>query len=386
MSIKSKELTNRLNKLPVYEDDYTNIPKLNDKDRKSYNEKMLLLNEFKEVEKPKYSSSIIKEILNIKNNLKNYEDITNEEIIEDIEENLEKHYEIAKKIKIVDKPVYDSKYIEKVINDTNEYEKLLTLIESLKSNIKEEYKSDKTLEYLNEIKNNIIDNDKIIFNIKTNTNKINNTKTKIDNIKIDEDLDEDINSIKDEIHDLKYDIKLRINSNKYMELYDEYVYNREQLEIEKNNMFYCETLKNKLKKCEKESLDNILTTINLTINEIIPKLFKEKIAVEFSFKTSKDGKEKDGLDIKVYHKGSERKKLSVLSGGEKSRFHIAFTLALTLMQNSTIVLLDEILKGLDPDNIELCMKVINEITPDTTKICINHNDSDHNYDHIINIE
>lgn len=113
-----------------------------------------------------------------------------------------------------------------------------------------------------------------------------------------------------------------------------------------------------------EALSHILTTIqraeNLAIQECVSQLntsaklylsvfFSDPIGVELkTFKETKKGS-KPQIDTTIFLNGTSDYDFSDLSGGEKDRVALAFTLALTEMSPINWILLDEAISSLDED-------------------------------------
>jgi len=138
---------------------------------------------------------------------------------------------------------------------------------------------------------------------------------------------------------------------------------------------------------ESQLLQNVVNSINLTIDEIAHSLFDDPIGIRMQlYHTAKTtGRTKPQVNLTISYKGGEYDNLSQLSGGEADRVSLALTLALARLNGTPILLLDECLSSLDSQLRELCLKAIKQHAAGKTIICINHESIEGHYDQVIDL-
>ena len=138
--------------------------------------------------------------------------------------------------------------------------------------------------------------------------------------------------------------------------------------------------------CEIEhiTMNNIIESLNCTINDLLVMIFDQPISVEFNiFKQNKSNSNiKPSISLKILYKGFELDSLNCLSGGEADRVSLAITLALSKFSSSPFILLDEFASGLDVNTKEMVIKSIRSITNNKTIICISHDTVEGIYDYV----
>lgn len=109
-------------------------------------------------------------------------------------------------------------------------------------------------------------------------------------------------------------------------------------------------LKSIIVETSNNALQNLVDSINNSVNNILEELFDNGIIVELKLykeiKTKQ--KSKPCVNIEVYVNGNSYD-INALSGGERDRISMAFTIALACIHSSPIVLLDECLSSLNLD-------------------------------------
>ena len=103
---------------------------------------------------------------------------------------------------------------------------------------------------------------------------------------------------------------------------------------------------------------NKIYEINQTLPLIFSKLFKNGTC-EVQF-TDPNDLLNTGIDVVIKPSKKQIKKLSVLSGGEKSIISLSVLLTILRTSNFPLVVLDEAESALDPKNAELLAKLIKE--------------------------
>ena len=110
------------------------------------------------------------------------------------------------------------------------------------------------------------------------------------------------------------------------------------------------TLKTKILEAESIAIGNIIDTINMHSREYLDCFFPENpISVQLQpFKENKKTAAKPCINILIEYKGMECD-INMLSGGELARVVLAYTLALSEIFNTPILLLDECTASLDQE-------------------------------------
>lgn len=338
------------------------------------------LEKFKKIEKEmndilsQYEDEIDEDILNENlENIKIYYDfqIKQEKKIIDVNNILStENFSSSLKIfsKGIDKLKLEIKELENICGENYEILKE----EELRNLIIKEERNKETIDRLLEEKNKrheeLLKNKK---NIETLKQDHINKYQKINN---DNDIQSEIKNKEKQILDQENDINIHTENliqidkyNKYMEDFKKYsdfknkinvLENTEKEDRKKYNAAIL--LKEKILEAESIAILNIIEIINNHSQIYLEYFFIENpILVKLkSFKeTKKDNKPQINIDIE--YKGMETD-LSSLSGGELSRVILAFTLALSEIFNSPILLLDESTASLDQDTTTIVFEAIKE--------------------------
>ena len=150
--------------------------------------------------------------------------------------------------------------------------------------------------------------------------------------------------------------------------------------------YYAATLlKEKIIESESIALKNIISSINSHTQIYLDEFFtKNPISVRLlPFKETKKSI-KPQINIEVHHKGTESG-LGRLSGGEKSRVILAFTLALSDIFNTPLIMLDECTSSLDQDLNSTVVNSLRTHFQNKIVLMIAHQSVEGIYDKIINI-
>lgn len=280
-------------------------------------------------------------------------------------------------------PTTENNYPEK-----NERE-IIELIQNEKNNEKNKEKLEKELKEIEKEQKKIEDHLLILLS----SRKENRNPEEIENdisvsLKEKEDLENNLKKLEEtnsaisiyKEYEKEY-TKYREQKEKIMELKDE--------EEEKQLQYGAALLlKEKILQSEAITLSNLITSINIHAQEYLELFFpNEPIIVRLlPFKNrKKESKDlKPQINIEVYYKEMESD-LSVLSGGELSRVVLAFTLALSEISNSPIILLDECTASLDQDLTSTVLNGIRKNFSQKLTIVIAHQVISGEFDNHINL-
>jgi DNA repair exonuclease SbcCD ATPase subunit len=150
----------------------------------------------------------------------------------------------------------------------------------------------------------------------------------------------------------------------------------------------CVKLKEISDRAAVESIEAILNSINYNAKLYIDKMFPNTgtSVVLQNKKTLDSGDERAKMSVRIFHKGSEVKKLKELSGGERSRLALAFQLAMSDMYSSPILLVDEGFKGLSKADLEECLPMLKEASENKAVIVVEHHAPDSFFDNHLEIQ
>ncbi len=91
---------------------------------------------------------------------------------------------------------------------------------------------------------------------------------------------------------------------------------------------------------------------------------------------------KPQIELDIQYKGLDTDFAS-LSGGERARVSLAFTLALSEIYQTPILMLDESISSLDYDATVDVLSAIKENMPNRTVLCVSHQANTGLFDHVI---
>ena len=133
-------------------------------------------------------------------------------------------------------------------------------------------------------------------------------------------------------------------------------------------------LRDHIKQAEQKSLEEFINALNQHASIYIEDFFPdEDISVEL--KTIQEGKstgkEKISLCFDVNYRGMNGD-LSFLSGGEKDRVNLAFTLAFSELVDNRILLLDECISSLDSETTNIVLEKLREKYKGKLVIVVSH--------------
>jgi DNA repair exonuclease SbcCD ATPase subunit len=146
-------------------------------------------------------------------------------------------------------------------------------------------------------------------------------------------------------------------------------------------------LRDHIKNAEKSSLDEFIHSLNAHASVYIDEFFQDDdILVEL--KTTQEGKtsgkEKVSLNFEVTYRGMSGD-LSFLSGGEKDRVNLAFTLAFSELVDTRVLLLDECISSLDAETTNVVLEHLKEKYKGKLMIVVSHQANLGFFDSVIEI-
>lgn len=321
------------------------------------------------------------EITNLSNSIKNIEDAEN------TIKNIKNSYEELLELKDVQKQIKSLKDIGILITEKQNRKKVLqTPSQTLKSFSDNLNKQKEKVEFLSkktkklkldltevELYNKIITEEKNreiklqneknkkeiekeINKVKNNISSLFNNQLNIQDVITDKKEKEDLLKRLQSLYSKKLKIKEKIDNyfiyekenNEYLNLktkIEELTRQEEKLKLELSAIG---NLKEILRESESICVQNIIESINAHAQEYLNTFFNDPISVRLEpFKETKKGI-KSQINIEMEYKNIESD-ISMLSGGELSRVNLAYTLALSEIFNSPIILLDECTSSLDQE-------------------------------------
>ena len=180
-------------------------------------------------------------------------------------------------------------------------------------------------------------------------------------------------------------LKIREKNDQYKEWQDK----AEKLgELEKKcrDKYSASTLlKEKILQAESIAILNVINSINLHAQEYLDLFFpNDPIIVRLSpFKETKKSS-KPQINIEIDYKGMEAD-INMLSGGEMARVVLAYTLALSEIFNSPLIMLDECTASLDGDTTSIVMEGIKKNFSHKLVIVIAHQVIEGDFDRKISL-
>ncbi len=182
--------------------------------------------------------------------------------------------------------------------------------------------------------------------------------------------------------------------NKYVRDLAEHNNMKSQVAELKNQFTNAETkvsqsimLKEIILEAESECLENIISTINIHAQQFLESFFPQHpISAQLvPYKQTKTGSTitvKPQIELIIQYKGAEAD-FDSLSGGERARVSLAFTLALSEIYQTPILMLDESISSLDYDSTVEVLGAIKENMPNRTVLCVSHQANTGLFDNVI---
>jgi DNA repair exonuclease SbcCD ATPase subunit len=231
-------------------------------------------------------------------------------------------------------------------------------------------------------------------------NKKNEYIAKYKEIRTPEELLEIINTTNSSIIGEENDKEKHFNNlqeikeyQRYIEdkkVYDKYINTLSELkekEIEDNKKYVASVLlRDKILESESIAMMNIIDSINTHAQLYLEHFFPENPMTIYlrTFKEDSKKNDKPQINFEIFYKNMECD-LNNLSGGEISRVVLAFTLALSDMFNTPILMLDECTASLDQESSEIVFNTIKENFRNKPVLIIAHQVSHGVFDKVINI-
>lgn len=189
-----------------------------------------------------------------------------------------------------------------------------------------------------------------------------------------ENLKSELETIIQKSEKLEQDINAQIQVSQLVELYNQHnQYQKVQQELTQRSMAF-QKIKATLITAEYIILDNVLSEINRTIEEVLDILFIEPISVTIrSLRQLKtDDRIKPQINCQIISDGAECSKITELSGGERIRVSLALAIAFSQFNNAPFFILDESLSTLDALTKESTIKMLKKYLPNKLIITVNH--------------
>lgn len=175
------------------------------------------------------------------------------------------------------------------------------------------------------------------------------------------------------------------DNKKYIE-FEETITKFKQKEIEDRKKYTsANILKDKILEAESIAIQNIIENINIHASVYLEAFFEDPIIIRLlSFKETKKNNSKPQINVLIEYKENEVD-LQSLSGGEIARVNLAFTLALSNIFNSRLLLLDESTASLDQELTSIVFDTIKETFKNTTVIVVAHQVIEGMFDNVIQL-
>jgi DNA repair exonuclease SbcCD ATPase subunit len=331
---------------------------------------------------------ILEEIKFMNTNLKQIEDLTkklqllnNDKLLEDVKKELSI---INIKLSKINNIVSDIKsaYISPISGITNisndiEYEECIKKISILSEKISNIEKLSNKYTTLNNELSSIKEYNK---ENKDYSELLRNEREKIDMYS------EKINTYKSYIERLN----MWERTEKEIEKYNELKISIEECSLNKQKLsdrLRClvklrDHVKNAEQKCISDFIDSLNDHASIYIEHFFP---DEDIKVELkTTQESKTGKEKISLNFNIIYRQINGD-LSYLSGGERDRVNLAFTLAFSEIINNRVLLLDECISSLDAETTSIVLENLKEKYKGKLVILVSHQANLGFFDKVIDI-
>lgn len=132
-------------------------------------------------------------------------------------------------------------------------------------------------------------------------------------------------------------------------------------------------LRDHIKIAEKQCMEEFIQSLNTHASTYIEHFFEdEDLTINLrTVQESKTGKEKISLNFDVVYRGTPGD-LSYLSGGERDRVTLAYTLALSEMIHPTVLMLDECISSLDAETTAKVLDTLRESYKGKLVLLISH--------------
>jgi len=362
------------------------------------------------------NTKIEKSISDIVEQYENENDLDSDilqEYINELETYNETQNRLEKKINEINKKIEDNKFSSSILifqKDLNKQKIELKNIENDEM-YEDEYMTEEELRdiIVKEERNkekfkNIEKKRKVLENDRMNQMKsIDSQKSKYiekyEKIRDEEDILNNINEQKDLITENENNKIIHLDNLRNIEKYKKYVEEQikydnykkkvsdlEEKEIEDTEKYNAVVLlKEKILESEMIAIINTVETINTHAQMYLDSFFQDN-PISITLKCFKESKksEKPQINMEIFYKENECD-IKSISGGEFDRVVLAFTLALSDMFNTPMLMLDECTAGLDEHTTAIVFETIREHMKNKPVFVIGHQIVQGIFDKIINI-
>lgn len=180
--------------------------------------------------------------------------------------------------------------------------------------------------------------------------------------------------------------KYREELKKYEEILNKKTLVQNQLDILNKEAVNLDLLKTKITQAESISVTNFIEIINSHVQIYLERFFKSD-PIQITINTEKELKNKgvkNQIVLDIEYKG-HKTDLFNLSGGERDRVNLAFTLAFSEIFQSPILMLDECISSLDYDNCTNVIETLKEEYKGKMIICVHHQANEGLFDKVIKL-
>jgi len=265
-----------------------------------------------------------------------------------------------------------------------------------------EYNEYNEKDYIYSLEQMTIINEKISI-VKTFISKIETLKKDLENIPeiVNKDFDEIIINEKNKMTSYEEKVKLYKehsenitswlqtfdNNKKYKDIEQEIIESQNTSKELMDNMRCLSKFREYVKIAEKKAITDFIDSLNEHASIYIEQFFPDediRIELKTSQETKSTGKEKISLNFELQYRQLIGD-LSFLSGGEKDRVNLAFTLAFSEMINNRILLLDECISSLESETTNIVLENIKEKYKGKLVILVSHQANLGFFDKIIDL-
>ena len=229
-----------------------------------------------------------------------------------------------------------------------------------------------------------------LLSLQTQKLNINNVIDPVDSIKETKEkikeYEEKIETYTTLLNELQTWKRIEDTNNKYIELQEMIQKSKDAKDYMIEEVKCCEKLLYYIKDAETKAIFDFIDTLNhhaaLYIEDFFP---DEDIQVQLiTNKELKSGKEKLGLFFEVNYK-TMKGDTEFLSGGQRDRVNLAFTLAFSELVQNRILLLDECISSLDNETSDTVIDTLKEKYKGKLIICVAHQVNTGVFDQVIKI-
>jgi len=176
------------------------------------------------------------------------------------------------------------------------------------------------------------------------------------------------------------------DNEKYTELTNQIQKSKDAKEYLIEEVKSCEKLLYYIKEAETRSIFDFIDSLNSHASIYIEDFFPdEDISVSLvTNKELKSGKDKVGLFFEVNYK-TMKGDIDFLSGGQKDRVNLAFTLAFSELVQNRILLLDECISSLDSETSDTVIETLKDKYKGKLILCVAHQVNTGTFDQVVNV-